>query len=249
MVEFALPRNSRVEPGRRHEPATPPKRPREFKIYRWSPEDGRNPRLDTYVVDLDGCGPMVLDALIKIKSEIDSTLTFRRSCREGICGSCAMNINGRNTLACIKAIEDIDGPVVIYPLPHMNVIRDLVVDLENFWAQYESVEPWLKTSTPPPTRERRQSPEDRPGWTVFTSASSVPAARPAVRATGGTATAISAPRRFSRPTDGSPIRGMRRPTSAWRHSKTPSSSTAATRSSTVRTAAPRAQSRPRDRRD
>ncbi len=161
MVEFALPRNSRVEPGRRHEPATPPKRPREFKIYRWSPEDGRNPRLDTYVVDLDGCGPMVLDALIKIKSEIDSTLTFRRSCREGICGSCAMNINGRNTLACIKAIEDIDGPVVIYPLPHMNVIRDLVVDLENFWAQYESVEPWLKTSTPPPTRERRQSPEDR----------------------------------------------------------------------------------------
>ncbi|MCX7629325.1 MAG: succinate dehydrogenase iron-sulfur subunit [Geminicoccaceae bacterium] len=161
MVAFSLPRNSRVEPGRRHEPAVQPKRPREFKVYRWSPEEGRNPRLDTYVVDLDDCGPMVLDALIKIKSEIDSTLTFRRSCREGICGSCAMNIDGHNTLACTKAIEDIKGAVAIYPLPHMKVVKDLVVDLEGFWAQYESIEPWLKTRSPAPAKERLQSPEER----------------------------------------------------------------------------------------
>lgn len=161
MVEFALPRNSRVEPGRRHEPPRPAKRPREFKVYRWSPERGGNPRLDTFVVDLDDCGPMVLDGLIKIKSEIDSTLTFRRSCREGICGSCAMNIDGHNTLACTKAIEDVQGAVAIYPLPHMQVIKDLVVDFEHFWAQYESIQPWLKNYTPAPAKERRQSPEER----------------------------------------------------------------------------------------
>lgn len=161
MVEFALPRNSRVQPGRHH-PAPPgAKRPREFQIYRYDPDGGGNPRLDTFTVDLADCGPMVLDALIKIKAESDSTLTFRRSCREGICGSCAMNIDGRNTLACTKAIEDIAGPVKIYPLPHMQVVKDLVIDLDGFWAQYESIQPWLKTYTPSPAKERRQSPEDR----------------------------------------------------------------------------------------
>ena len=101
---------------------------KEFRIYRWSPDDHRNPRLDTYHVDLHACGPMVLDALIKIKNEQDATLTFRRSCREGICGSCAMNIDGTNTLACLKAIVDVKGPVKIYPLPHLPVIKDLVPD-------------------------------------------------------------------------------------------------------------------------
>jgi succinate dehydrogenase / fumarate reductase iron-sulfur subunit len=105
---------------------------------------------------------MVLDAVIKIKNEIDSTLTFRRSCREGICGSCAMNIDGTNTLACTKAIDDVKGSVNIYPLPHMEVIKDLVPDLSHFYAQYESVEPWLKSETAaPPSSERLQSPEDR----------------------------------------------------------------------------------------
>jgi succinate dehydrogenase / fumarate reductase iron-sulfur subunit len=161
MVEFALPRNSRVEPGRRHAGPPAAKRPRQFQIYRYDPDSGGNPRLDTFTIDLADCGPMVLDALIKIKAETDSTLTFRRSCREGICGSCAMNIDGQNTLACTKAIEDIRGTVKIYPLPHMKVVKDLVIDLDGFWAQYESIQPWLKTYTAAPARERRQSPEER----------------------------------------------------------------------------------------
>ncbi len=162
MVEFALPRNSRVQPGRTW-PARPgAKKPKTFRIYRYDPDTGENPRLDTYTVDLADCGPMVLDALIKIKTEIDSTLTFRRSCREGVCGSCAMNMGGENGLACIRAIEDVPGEaVVVYPLPHMRVIKDLVTDFRQFWAQYESIEPWLKTRTPPPERERLQTPGER----------------------------------------------------------------------------------------
>ena len=136
---------------------------------------------------------MVLDALIKIKTEQDSALTFRRSCREGICGSCSMNIDGRNTLACTKAIEDIDGDVAIYPLPHMAVIRDLVVDFTQFWAQYEWTKPWLQTETPPPEKERTQTPRTGPSWTGSTSASCAPAARPPARPTGGTATSSSGP--------------------------------------------------------
>jgi succinate dehydrogenase iron-sulfur subunit len=162
MAEFTLPANSKIGTGKTV--AAPPgaKRVRQFKIYRWNPDDGGNPAVDTFAVDLDACGPMVLDALIKIKNEIDSTLTFRRSCREGICGSCAMNIDGTNTLACIKAIADIKGPVRIYPLPHMPVVKDLVPDLTLAYAQYQSVEPWLQTaSAPPPDRERPQSEEER----------------------------------------------------------------------------------------
>jgi succinate dehydrogenase / fumarate reductase iron-sulfur subunit len=162
MAEFTLPRNSKIGIGRRF--AGPPgaTRLREFNIYRWNPDDGKNPVIDTFEIDLNDCGSMVLDALIKIKNEIDTTLTFRRSCREGICGSCAMNIDGTNTLACLKAIEDIEGAVRIYPLPHMPVIKDLVPDLTHVIAQYQSIQPWLQTaSPPPPDRERRQSIEER----------------------------------------------------------------------------------------
>ena len=122
MAEFILPIKSRVKKGKtfKAEGATRVKR---FLIYRWDPDNDDNPRVDTYEVDLDTCGPMVLDAIIKIKDEIDSTLSFRRSCREGICGSCAMNIDGLNTLACTKAIDDIQGDVRIYPLPHMRWSR------------------------------------------------------------------------------------------------------------------------------
>jgi succinate dehydrogenase / fumarate reductase iron-sulfur subunit len=161
MVEFALPRNSKVKEGKRFAAPAGAKTVRTFKIYRWDPDTGENPRLDSFDVDMSACGPMVLDALIKIKNETDTTLTFRRSCREGICGSCSMNIDGTNTLACIKPIEDIDGDVKIYPLPHMPVVKDLVPDLGTIWAQYESIEPWLKAVTPPPGRERLQSPEER----------------------------------------------------------------------------------------
>jgi succinate dehydrogenase / fumarate reductase, iron-sulfur subunit len=162
MAEFTLPANSKVGTGKTYPAAAGAKRVKNFKIYRWNPDDGQNPRLDTYQVDLDQCGPMVLDALIKIKNEIDTTLTFRRSCREGICGSCAMNIDGTNTLACLKAIDEMKGEVKIYPLPHMEVVKDLVPDLNRIYAQYRMIEPWLKSdSPPPPDRERRQSIEER----------------------------------------------------------------------------------------
>ncbi|MGE0212878.1 MAG: succinate dehydrogenase iron-sulfur subunit [Parvibaculaceae bacterium] len=160
MVEFALPRNSKVRPGKSW-PAPAAKRLKEFRVYRWDPDTAENPRLDTYQVDLDTCGPMVLDALLKIKNEIDPTLTFRRSCREGICGSCAMNIDGTNTLACTKGHADIDGVVRIYPLPHMEVLKDLVPDLSGFFAQHRLIEPWLQTTTPTPQAEWRQSKGDR----------------------------------------------------------------------------------------
>src|SRR5262249_45414782 len=126
MAEFTVPANSKIGAGTIHPLPPDAKTPRRFRIYRWSPEGGANPTIDTYTVDLADCGPMVLDALIKLKNEVDTTLTFRRSCREGICGSCAMNIDGTNTLACLKAIDDIKGDVRIYPLPHLPVVKDLV---------------------------------------------------------------------------------------------------------------------------
>lgn len=162
MVELALPKNSRVGTGKTHEKPQGAKNLKTFNVYRWSPDDGQNPRIDTYHVDLDNCGPMILDGLISIKDETDSTLTFRRSCREGICGSCAMNINGTNTLACTKGMDEVEGDINIYPLPHQPVVKDLVPDLTNFYAQYASIKPWMQTQTPPPPdRERAQSKEDR----------------------------------------------------------------------------------------
>ncbi len=161
MVEFNLPKNSRVTKGKTWPKPEGGGDVRAFRIYRWDPDSGNNPRLDTYYLDLDTCGPMVLDAIIKIKNEIDPALTFRRSCREGICGSCAMNIDGINTLACTYGLDEIKGDVKIYPLPHMEVVKDLIPDLTHFYAQHASVKPWLETSTPAPERERLQSPEER----------------------------------------------------------------------------------------
>jgi succinate dehydrogenase / fumarate reductase iron-sulfur subunit len=160
MVQLSLPQNSKVQQGRFIDASAGAARARDFPIYRWDPETGENPRIDTYRIDLDQCGPMVLDAIIYIKNKVDPTLTFRRSCREGICGSCAMNIDGTNTLACLKPIADVKGPVKINPLPHMPVVKDLVPDLKHVYAQYESIKPWLITQSPEPTRERLQSPED-----------------------------------------------------------------------------------------
>lgn len=162
MAEFSLPRNSKVEKGVTYKAAPGATNVKVFKVYRYDPDEGKNPTLDIYEVDLDKCGPMMLDALIKIKNEIDPSLTFRRSCREGICGSCSMNIDGTNTLACTKPIEEVKSDVKIYPLPHMPVIKDLVADLSHAYAQYASLEPWMKTDSPtPPDQERLQSPEDR----------------------------------------------------------------------------------------
>jgi succinate dehydrogenase / fumarate reductase iron-sulfur subunit len=161
MVEFTLPKNSRVEKGKTFKAPDGTSNVKTFQVYRWDPDAADNPRIDSYEVDLDACGPMVLDALIKIKNEVDSTLTFRRSCREGVCGSCAMNVDGTNTLACTKPIEDIKGAANVYPLPHLPVVKDLVPDLSIPYAQYASIEPWLKTENPAPTGERLQSPEER----------------------------------------------------------------------------------------
>lgn len=162
MAEFKLPANSIIKKGKTFDAPDGAARVKKFEIYRYDSSDGNNPSVDTYFVDLDTCGPMILDALIKIKSDIDPTLSFRRSCREGICGSCAMNIDGANTLACTMAIDDVEGDIKIYPLPHQPVVKDLVSDLENFYKQYEAIEPWMQAENEPTGgRERLQSKEDR----------------------------------------------------------------------------------------
>jgi len=163
MVQLLLPPDSRINPkGEVHKAPAEARSVRVFRIYRFDPGGG-TPRVDTYELDMDACGPMVLDALIKIKNEVDPTLSFRRSCREGICGSCAMNIDGVNTLACTRACSDIGGDEVrIYPLPHMPVIKDLIPDLTVFYEQYAAVKPWLTTASPPPAAgERLQSKQDQ----------------------------------------------------------------------------------------
>jgi len=162
MAEFRLPKNSVVKAGKHHPAPDNASSTKRFRVYRYDPDSGENPRTDTYDVDVERCGPMVLDALIKIKSDQDATLAFRRSCREGICGSCAMNIDGTNTLACTKPIDEIKNDADIYPLPHMPVVKDLIPDLAQFYAQYASIKPWLQSETPaPPDRERLQSKEER----------------------------------------------------------------------------------------
>jgi len=161
MVQFNLPKNSTVKKGKHFACKTESKNIKKINVYRWDPEKNENPRLDTYEVDMDNCGPMVLDALIKIKNEIDPTLTFRRSCREGVCGSCAMNIDGSNTLACTKSAKEVEGELNVYPLPHMPVIKDLVPNLKGLYKQYQSIEPWMQAETPSDGMEKRQSKEDR----------------------------------------------------------------------------------------
>ncbi|NBQ46333.1 MAG: succinate dehydrogenase iron-sulfur subunit, partial [Proteobacteria bacterium] len=144
MVQFALPKDSKIVEGKYFKDKTNGKNLKKVKVYRWDPEKKENPRVDTYEVNMDECGPMVLDVLIKIKNEIDTTLTFRRSCREGVCGSCAMNIDGVNGLACTKSAVDIKDEIKVYPLPHMPVIKDLVANLNQLYKQYQSIEPWLQ---------------------------------------------------------------------------------------------------------
>ena len=162
MVQLRLPKNSRVTAGRHHAAPEGHGATKTFKVYRYDPDDAANPRWDTYEVDVDACGPMVLDVLIHIKNTMDPSLTFRRSCREGVCGSCAMNIGGRNTLACTHGWAEVpQGEVTVSPLPHQPVLKDLVPDLTMFFAQYASIEPWLHTETPTPQKEWTQVPEDR----------------------------------------------------------------------------------------
>jgi len=134
-----------------------------FKIYRYDPESGEKPKMVQYDLDLKECGPMMLDAVLKIKDELDSSLALRRSCREGICGSCAANINGKNGLLCLEYIEPSSNAIEVQPLPHTYVLKDLVPDLTNFYSQYKSIEPWLKRRDPKPdpNKEYVQTPEQR----------------------------------------------------------------------------------------
>ncbi len=161
MVELALPRGSKPKKGKTWDKPEGATNTRTFKVYRYDPEAGGNPSWDTYTVDLDDCGPMVLDALLWIKNNVDSSLAFRRSCREGVCGSCAMNIGGRNTIACTKGMDEIKGDITIAPLPHQPVVRDLIPDLTDFYAQHAFVQPYLQTKTAAPEKEWKQSEEDR----------------------------------------------------------------------------------------
>lgn len=162
MVQLRLPPNSQIKKGKHHPSSTKSSHMKVFTVYRYDPDTQENPRYDTYEINMDECGPMVLDVLIKIKNEVDTTLTFRRSCREGICGSCAMNIDGTNTLACIKHVDECKGDVKITPLPHLYVVKDLVPDLSFAYSQYQSIEPWLQSKeNPAPDKERLQSPEER----------------------------------------------------------------------------------------
>ena len=161
MAQFILPKNSRLKKGKVWKSQESQKDIKRFNIYRYDPDKSVNPTMDTYEVDMSDCGPMVLDAVIKIKNEIDSTLTFRRSCREGVCGSCAMNIDGTNTLACTKYINDVKGDVKIFPLPHLPVVKDLVPDLTDVYEQYKTIEPWIKTDSQQGKREQKQSVENR----------------------------------------------------------------------------------------
>ncbi|MCC7516896.1 MAG: succinate dehydrogenase iron-sulfur subunit [Pseudomonadales bacterium] len=131
-----------------------------FEVYRYDPDKDKEPYMQRYELELDGSERMLLDALIKLK-KLDESLSFRRSCREGICGSDGMNINGKNGLACLKSLSSLPDKIVIRPLPGLPVVRDLVVDMSMFYRQYEKVQPYLINNTPAPAKERKQSPEDR----------------------------------------------------------------------------------------
>ena len=224
-----LPKNSKITEGKTWKRPTGARNVTAFRIYRWNPDDGANPRMDTYFVDRDDCGPMVLDALIWIKNKIDPTLTFRRSCREGVCGSCAMNIDGTNTLACTKGMDEIKGTIRVYPLPHMRggqgpgarhdqLLRAIRLDRAVAEDRDADAREGVEAE---PRGPRRSS-------TASTSASCAPAAPPRARATGGTRTAISDRPRCCRPTAGSSTAATRRPASGSTIWKTRSGSTAAT---------------------
>ena len=161
MVQFNLPENSKILKGKYHKDITGSANIKKVHVYRWNPVDGQNPRVDTFEVDMDNCGPKVLDVLFKIKNEIDPSLAFRRSCGHGVCGSCAMNVNGKNTLTCLKSHLDSSGDLNIYPLPHLKVLKDLIGDLSTLYRQYESIQPWLKNKSKDGTHEILQSQKDR----------------------------------------------------------------------------------------
>ena len=168
MVQLSLPKNSVPIKGNSYsnvdlldEQSQQNHDIRIINVYRWSGEENTPPQIDRFEIDVKKAGTMVLDILNQIKAELDPSLTFRKSCREGVCGSCAMNIDGVNTLACQKNIEECSDVINIYPLPHMKVLKDLVVDLKKAFEQFKSIKPWLIKKTPNNKKENNQSIEDR----------------------------------------------------------------------------------------
>ena len=168
MVQLSLPKNSVPIKGNSYsnvdlldEQSQQNHDIRVINVYRWSGDENTPPQIDRFEIDVKKAGTMVLDILNQIKAEVDPSLTFRKSCREGVCGSCAMNIDGVNTLACQKNIEECSDVINIYPLPHMKVLKDLVVDLKKAFEQFKSIKPWLNKKTPNNKKENYQSIEDR----------------------------------------------------------------------------------------
>ena len=168
MVQLSLPKNSVPIKGNSYsnvdlldEQSQQNHDIRVINVYRWSGDENTPPQIDRFEIDVKKAGTMVLDILNQIKAELDPSLTFRKSCREGVCGSCAMNIDGVNTLACQKNIEECSDVINIYPLPHMKVIKDLVVDLKKAFEQFKSIKPWLSKKSPNNKKENYQSIEDR----------------------------------------------------------------------------------------
>jgi succinate dehydrogenase / fumarate reductase iron-sulfur subunit len=202
---------------------------RTFKIYRYDPDKDAKPYMQDYRVPLEPSDSMLLDVLVRIKA-MDDSLTLRRSCREGVCGSDAMNINGRNGLACITPLASLGDVVTLRPLPGLPVVRDLIVDMSQFFKQYHSVKPYLTNDEPPPEKERLQTPRSARSWTACTSASCAPAAAPPAPRSGGIRTSSSARPDCCRPTDSWPIRASRPPASAWTTSRIPTGCSAVIRS-------------------
>jgi len=168
MVQLSLPKNSVPIKGNSYsnvdlldEQSQQNHDIRVINVYRWSGDENTPPQIDRFEIDVKKAGTMVLDILNQIKAELDPSLTYRKSCREGVCGSCAMNIDGVNTLACQKNIEECSDVINIYPLPHMKVLKDLVVDLKKAFEQFKSIKPWLSKKTPNNKKENYQSIEDR----------------------------------------------------------------------------------------
>ena len=163
MVEFSLAQNSKIVKGKTFKKNKNSKNLKLIEIYRWERDLGKKPRIDRFYIDTNNCGPMILDALIYIKSELDPSLTFRRSCREGVCGSDGMNINGKNGLACVTPLSEVlkRNKITLRPMPGLPVVRDLIVDMKQFFDQLEKVKPYLITKSDSPDIERKQTPEDR----------------------------------------------------------------------------------------
>jgi succinate dehydrogenase / fumarate reductase iron-sulfur subunit len=185
-----------------------------FRVYRYDPESGAKPSMRDYVLDIDPRGKMVLDALLALKEQDDS-LAFRRSCREGVCGSDGVNINGINALACVTPLAGLREPVEIRPLPRLPVVRDLIVDMSQFYRHYRAVKPYLITLDPDRRSSGYKAPPSVPNSTVCTSASCAAAAPPPVRPSGGTPIGSWALQPCWPPTASLPTAATRPRRSAW----------------------------------